>query len=211
MAKVSLFAAADARSAGEGAAALLGGVFDETRSWASVFDETRSRGERLGRDALRGERLGRDALRGERLGRDALRGSVFIPGFVSAGNVAFFVSAGNVADASTAAGSFFLQKEACSALDPVFSHLHRLPSSGENLGFSSSGERRRRAARSPIGSPSPTPRGGELEGLEVGVTVDETSGGEVRELDGAAASDEGLRARSRRDDDDCAVVGVSEG
>ena len=43
------------------------------------------------------------------------------------------------------------------------------------------------------------------------MTVDETSGGEVRELDGAAASDEGLRARSRRDDDDGAVVGVSEG
>ena len=83
---------------------------DETRSGASVLDETRS------------------------------GASVFIPGFVSAGNVAFFVSAGNVADASTAAGSFFLQKEACSALDPVFSHLHRLPSSGENLGFSSSGE-----------------------------------------------------------------------
>ena len=55
------------------------------------------------------------------------------------------------------------------------------------------------------------PEGGELEGLEVGVAVDEASGGEVRELDGAAASDEGLRARSRGDDDDGAVVGVPEG
>ncbi|ACO62336.1 predicted protein [Micromonas commoda] len=51
----------------------------------------------------------------------------------------------------------------------------------------------------------------ELEGLEVGVAVDEAARGEMRELDARVLTHEGARAGDRGDDDDAAVLGVAKG
>ncbi len=51
----------------------------------------------------------------------------------------------------------------------------------------------------------------ELEGLEVGVAVDEAARGEMRELDARVLAHEGARAGDRGDDDDAAVLGVAKG